>query len=178
MYGYSPTSCGEALIPNGNKAAQFSFGLFELPTVNRKGNQQACKPMRCRNQHYFILKSISTLRSMNLKLRVIKSSPLGMIPQSYPLMHIESLGIFVSCGWKCVSKKIDVSIYRKTSNTRRTKWHNLNDSRLVLQLSLPNPLKPLIMSRMKMQLEQRRQAMLQLHLRDQQFYWLHRCVLY
>ena len=40
--------------------------------------------------------------------------------------------------------------YRKISNIRRTKSQNLNDSRLVLQLSLSNPLKPGVKSRMKM----------------------------
>ena len=40
--------------------------------------------------------------------------------------------------------------YRKVSNIRRTKCQNLNDSRLVLQLSLPNPLKPSVKSIMKM----------------------------
>ena len=40
--------------------------------------------------------------------------------------------------------------YRKVSNIRRTKFQNLNDSRPVLQLSLPNLLKPCIKSRMKM----------------------------
>ena len=40
--------------------------------------------------------------------------------------------------------------YRQTSNISRTKSQNLNVSRLVLQLSLPNPLKPGIKSRMKM----------------------------
>ena len=40
---------------------------------------------------------------------------------------------------------------------------------ITLQLSLSNLLKPGIKSGMKMQLEQRRQAMLQLHLSDQQF---------
>ena len=59
--------------------------------------------------------------------------------------------------------------YRKTSNISRIKSQNLNDYRLVLHLALPNPLKPGLKPRMKMQLEQRRQAMLQLHLRDQQF---------
>ena len=62
-----------------------------------------------------------------------------------------------------------VSIYRKIANIRRTKIQNVNDYRLVLQLSLPNPLNPGLKSRMKMQLEQRRQAMLQLHLSHQQF---------
>ena len=55
---------------------------------------------------------------------------------------------------------------------------NSTDSRLVLQLSLPNQLKPGVKSRMKMYLEQRRQAMLQLHLSDQHMYCLLRCVLY
>ena len=40
--------------------------------------------------------------------------------------------------------------YRKVSNIRRTKSHNLNDSHLVLKSSLPNPLKPGVKSRMKM----------------------------
>ena len=40
--------------------------------------------------------------------------------------------------------------YRKISNTRRTKSPNLIVSRLVLQLSLPNPMKPGVKSRMKM----------------------------
>ena len=40
--------------------------------------------------------------------------------------------------------------YRKVSNIRRTKSQNLNASRLILQLSLPNPLKPGVKLRMKM----------------------------
>ena len=41
-----------------------------------------------------------------------------------------------------------------------------------LLLSLPNPLKPGVKLRTKMQVEQRRQAMPQLHLSDQQLYFL------
>ena len=41
-------------------------------------------------------------------------------------------------------------MYGKVSNIRRTKCQNLNDSRLVLQLSVPNPLKQGVKSRMKM----------------------------
>ena len=67
--------------------------------------------------------------------------------------------------------------YRKIANIRRTESQNLTVSRLVLQLYLPNPMKPGVKSRMKMYLEQRRQAMLQLHLSDWQFYCLLRCVL-
>ena len=48
--------------------------------------------------------------------------------------------------------------YRKLSNTRRTKSQILNVSRLGLQLSLRNILKPSAKWKMKMQLEQRRQA--------------------
>ena len=44
----------------------------------------------------------------------------------------------------------------QTSNIRHTKSQNLNVSRLVLQLSLPNPMKSGVKSRIKMQLEQRR----------------------
>ena len=43
-----------------------------------------------------------------------------------------------------------LSIYRKVSNIRRTKCQNFNDSRLVLQLSVPNPLKPSVKSITKM----------------------------
>ena len=70
------------------------------------------------------------------------------------------------------------SKYRKSSNIRRTKFQNLNESHLVLKSSLPNPLKPGVQSRMKMWLEKRRQAMLQLHLSDRQFNCLLRCILY
>ena len=70
------------------------------------------------------------------------------------------------------------TIYRKISIVRRTKFQNSNDTCLVLYLSLPDPLKPGVQSRMKMWLEQRRQAMPQLHLSDQQVYYLLRCALY
>ena len=40
--------------------------------------------------------------------------------------------------------------YRTFSNIRRTKSPNLNVSRLVVQLSLPKPMKPDVKSRMKM----------------------------
>ena len=44
------------------------------------------------------------------------------------------------------------------SNISRARSQTLNVSRLGLQLSLPNPLKPGVKSRMKMYLEQHRQA--------------------
>ena len=61
---------------------------------------------------------------------------------------------------------------------RYTKSPNLTVPRLVSQLSLPNPMKPGVNSRMNMKLEQRQQALLQIHLSDQQFYCLLWCVLY
>ena len=69
-------------------------------------------------------------------------------------------------------------MYCKISNIRCTKSQNLNDSHLILKSSLVNPLKPSVKSRMKMLLEQRRQAMLQLHLSDRQFNCLQMCALY
>ena len=42
------------------------------------------------------------------------------------------------------------NIYRQVSNISHTKSQHLKDSRTVLQLSLPNPLKPDVKSRMKM----------------------------
>ena len=68
--------------------------------------------------------------------------------------------------------------YRQFSNIRCTQSQNINVSRLVLQLSLPNQLKPSVKLRVKMKLEQRRQVMLQLHLSDQRFYCLLWCILY
>ena len=55
---------------------------------------------------------------------------------------------------------------------------NVKPLPLVLYLSLTNQLKPGVELRMKMQLEQCSQVMLQLHLSDQQFYCLIRCNLF
>ena len=63
----------------------------------------------------------------------------------------------------CITNGFD---YHQTSNISLTKCQHLNVSHLVLQLSFPNPLKPDFKSRM---LEQRRWALLQLHLSEQQF---------
>ena len=68
--------------------------------------------------------------------------------------------------------------YCKTSSISRTKLQNLNVSCILMQLSSLNSLKPGVKLIMKMLLEQRRQAMLQLHLSYQQFYCLLRCDLY
>ena len=48
------------------------------------------------------------------------------------------------------AKHPSVDTYRKVSDIRDTKYQNLDDSRLFLQLSMPNPLKPSVKSIMKM----------------------------
>ena len=73
---------------------------------------------------------------------------------------------------------VNQNTYRQISYINHTKFQNSKVYRLVWQLSLCNLLKPGVKSRMEMQSEQRRQAMLQLHLSDQQFYCLLRCDLY
>ena len=64
----------------------------------------------------------------------------------------------------------------KISNISRIKSRNLNVSRPGLQLPLHDILKPCVKPKI-MLLEQRRQAMLQLHLSDQGFNCLLNCVL-
>ena len=59
----------------------------------------------------------------------------------------------ISAGWPEWYKETfwsAILVYRKISNMIRTKSPNLNVSGLVLQLSLPNPVKPGVKSRMKM----------------------------
>ena len=50
--------------------------------------------------------------------------------------------LFFKNMYTTTTEKTSNSAYRKISNIRRTKSQNLNDSRLVLQLSLLNLLKP------------------------------------
>ena len=65
------------------------------------------------------------------------------IPHSTVHGKMSELIIAMQCG--------PVPIHtRKISNIRRTKSETLNDYRLVVQLSLPNPMKPGVKSRMKM----------------------------
>ena len=76
--------------------------------------------------------------------------------------------IYLGIKWQCVENpwnvtaalqnlhwlvslfEISYSKYSQVSNIRRTKSQHLKDSRTVLRLSLPNPLKPYAKSRMKM----------------------------
>ena len=59
------------------------------------------------------------------------------------LNHVMACSLMVALSYQLYQ-------YRKISNIRRTKSPNLNVSRLFLQLSLPNPMKPGVKSRMKM----------------------------
>ena len=73
---------------------------------------------------------------------------------------------------------IILGIHRQIFDIRRIKFQNSNVCRLASQLSLCDLLQPGVKLRMKMYLEQRRQAMLQLHLNDQQCCFLLRCDVY
>ena len=95
-----------------------------------------------------------------------------MVCAKFPWIRL----IVINSRWPWRSHVIFQKSYRQISNISSTKSQNLNVYRLVLQMPLPNPLKPGVKTRMKMQLEQRRQAMLQLHLSDQQFYYIVMCV--
>ena len=69
------------------------------------------------------------------------------------IIHVLIMLAKKSCLWEHytdVQQDAIISGYRKISNISRTKSQNLNKSRLVLQLSLPNPLQPGVESRMKM----------------------------
>ena len=70
--------------------------------------------------------------------------------------------------------------YHQISNISRTKSQNIKriSSRLAVGCPMPNPLKTGNKSKIKMLLEQRRQAIFQLHLSDRQFYGQLRCGLY
>ena len=71
-----------------------------------------------------------------------------------------------------------VGCCHQISNITGTKYQNLNVSHPVLQISLCNLSKSSDESKKKLQLEQRRQAMIQLHLSDQNMCCLLRCGLY
>ena len=69
---------------------------------------------------------------------------MNIVHNKYEL-HLSNLGIKYTGTFMSLQ-----FMYRKVSNIRRTKSQNLNASRLILQLSLPTPLKPGVKLRMKM----------------------------
>ena len=66
----------------------------------------------------------------------------------------ESLCLIDCMKYNWIMQRYSFSKYRQTSNVSRTKFQNLNVYHLVSQLSSPNPSKPCVKSRMKMQLGQ------------------------
>ena len=56
----------------------------------------------------------------------------------------------IMCLQKLHNNPRDITHYRQTSSIKRIKYQNWNVSRLFLQLSLSNPLKPGVQSRMEM----------------------------
>ena len=89
---------------------------------------------------------ISKSKSPHLKIPKSKSPHLKIPKSESP--HVFRVPHFLSL----ISPhyKPHENYYRQISNIRRTKSQALHVSRLVLQLTLPNPLKPGIKSRMKM----------------------------
>ena len=79
-----------------------------------------------------------------LRLFIAKLLPLYLVFTDKNLEHVGHRSVFLA---------LAVPIhdgYRRISNIRRTEPPNVDVSRLVLQLSLPNPIKPGVKSRMKM----------------------------
>ena len=81
-------------------------------------------------------------------------------------VHTKRLNTLPACCEFCDLACVTHVDYFQISDISRTKSQNLNVSRLVLQLSLCNILKPGVKSRMKMLLEQCWEATLELHLSD------------
>ena len=64
-----------------------------------------------------------------------------------PGHYLNQWWIIVNWTWRYRHQNVG---YRQVSNIKRTKSQHLKDSRTALRLSLPNPLKPDVKSRMKM----------------------------
>ena len=88
----------------------------------------------------WFLDNVVNLRDLRLTslLAFFKRPPNSLMYTLHPIKHSHS------------QMHVTYQTYRKVSNIRRTKYQNLNDSRLILQLSVPNPLKPSVKSIMKM----------------------------
>ena len=129
----------------------------------------------------------STMNHLNYLSEIALKLPRGQwvkYPDSSGLLHWHMIvRVPVESPWKTWLKMTNTKPrpcvnYHQISNISHIKYKNLNVSRLGLQLSFCSVLKPGVKSRMKMQLDQCRQTVLQLHLSDQQFYCLIRCFLY
>ena len=72
------------------------------------------------------------------------------VPFSGQFKRHALLGAVLCKVWTCSQVNVARPNYRQFSSIRRTQSQNINVSRLVLLLSLPNPLKPSVKLRMKM----------------------------
>ena len=98
-------------------------------------------------------KDISALRMVLNSMCSLKGTKIGMICKDCAT----KMKWFVWCVfvWVFATLSTQESLsqadnYHQASNIRHTKSHNLNVSCRIMQLSLPNPLKPGVKSRMKM----------------------------
>ena len=98
------------------------------------------------NVNHFVSASLCLIKTASL---CIISAFIG-ISREPQFINLNVLINVYLVGGRTSSQAFCDLIYRKVSNIRRTKSQNLNDSRLVLHLSLPNRLKPGVKSRMKM----------------------------
>ena len=71
------------------------------------------------------------------------------VSQDLFILSFVDVGLQGRCTCRLCWSADDWTSYCEISDIRRTKFQNLNISRLVLQLSLPNPLGPGVKSRMK-----------------------------
>ena len=98
-----------------------------------------CMPRASERPHYIVtLSLIGWAHALNNPSNNRQNDDLSLTPIRHPIAP--------SHGEICCA----LFEYRKVSNIRRTKCQNLNDSRLVLQLPVPNPLKPSIKSIIQM----------------------------
>ena len=111
-----------------------------------------------------------------LLIRVIMRLPQCRYRESGEHLQMNPMSMLRNIMETKQSKIQQNNAYLQISHFRCTKSQNLNVSHLISSRPCLNLLMPCVKSRMKMQLEQCRQAMLQLHLNDQQFYCLLRCV--
>ena len=150
----------------------FLLSLMELPDKTHiNGLMQDCS-----NSSSYCSLALSHLYSIYMYNYPTDKSKCFLWVSQWPGLSTSTVCVINMChqqAGKANGKwNVKLYIFCKISNVRGTKSQNLDNSHLVLQLSLPNPLKPGVKSRMKVQLEQRWQAMLQLHMSDQQFYCL------
>ena len=111
--------------------------------INDWVNNREAGDLRRHRAHYDVIVTVTLDGRANIMCRN------GLnVPITFPNEKLTA----ASEAKAAIISDLDICIcnYRKISNIRRTKSPNLNVSRLVLQLPLPNPVKSGVKSRMKM----------------------------